>query len=217
MKGDSTPNWDATGAYLLAYAMPLKQISLTGKRDGKVPQLDAAEAKQIVLDGRGWSNKDRNSAYDKLSGDELFERLSHWSPVVRERAGIAITRRKDASVDALVKLLESKDLHTRLGACRAIALLKGKSSPAVTALRAALQDKDYWLRISATEARGLKAKPMNTWAGKEKVTAVAVALKGWACFRPGSEAIRIMSRRLRYRMAPTMCQPGSGGVCHEST
>ena len=152
MKGDSTPNWDATGAYLLAYAMPLKQISLTGKRDGKVPQLDAAEAKQIVLDGRGWSNKDRNSAYDKLSGDELFERLSHWSPVVRERAGIAITRRKDASVDALVKLLESKDLHTRLGACRAIALLKGKSSPAVTALRAALQDKDYWLRISATEA-----------------------------------------------------------------
>ncbi len=72
--------------------------------------------------------------------------------MIRERAAIAIARRKDASVDALVKLLESKDLHTRLGACRAIALLKGKASPAVPALRAALQDKDYWLRISATEA-----------------------------------------------------------------
>ena len=159
IKGDSTAKWDATGAYLLAYAMPLKQISLTGKHKGKAPQLAAAEAKQVVLDGRGWSNKDRHSAYDKLSGDELFERLSHWSPVVRERAAVAITRRKDASVEALVKLLESKDLHTRLGACQALALFKGRAAPAVPALRAALQDEDYWLRISATEALAAIGKP----------------------------------------------------------
>ena len=47
--------------------MPLKKINLTGKRPGITPQLDAAAAQALILDGRGWDNKDRNSAYDKLS------------------------------------------------------------------------------------------------------------------------------------------------------
>ena len=47
--------------------MPLKKINLTGKRPGVTPQLDAAAAQALILDGRGWDNKDRNSAYDKLS------------------------------------------------------------------------------------------------------------------------------------------------------
>ena len=63
-KKDSYANWDCTGAYLLAYAMPLKKIFLTGKRPSIVPQLDAKTAKRIILDGRGWNNKDRTSAYD---------------------------------------------------------------------------------------------------------------------------------------------------------
>jgi len=40
------------------------------------------------LDGRGWSNINRNS-YDSLKRDELLTRLSSWSPVVRERAATA--------------------------------------------------------------------------------------------------------------------------------
>ena len=32
-----TGGWDATGAYLLAYAMPLKKIWLTGKAPGQRP------------------------------------------------------------------------------------------------------------------------------------------------------------------------------------
>jgi hypothetical protein len=159
LKKDSTGNWDSTGAYLLAYAMPLKKICLTGKRAGKVPRLSAVEAKQIVIDGRGWSNKDRHSAYDQLSGDELFERLSNDSPVVRERAAIAIARRKEVSIPALTKLLESTDLKTRTGACQALAQLKGKAAPAVPALRLALKDKDYWLRVMAAEALAVIGKP----------------------------------------------------------
>jgi hypothetical protein len=159
MTKDSTSDWDSTGAYLIAYAMPLKKIYLTGKRESKVPKLSEAEAKTIVLDGRGWSNKDRHSAYDQLSGDELFERLSSWSPVVRERAAIALARREDAPVSALVKLLKSEDLYTRLGACEALAQLKGKAEPAVRALRATLQDKDYWLRIKAADALAAIGKP----------------------------------------------------------
>jgi hypothetical protein len=158
-KRDSTGKWDATGAYLLAYAMPLKRIHLTGKRTGKVPQLGGEEATQIVLDGRGWSNKDRHSAYDQLSMEILFERLSNWSPVVRERAAIAIARRKDAPIDALVKLLESNDLHSRLGACRTLAILRGRAEPAIPALRKNLQHEHYWLRIKAAEALASIGKP----------------------------------------------------------
>jgi hypothetical protein len=159
MKKDSTGDWDATGAYLLAYALPLEKICLTGKREGKAPKLSEAEARQVVLDGRGWSNKDRHGAYDQLSGDELFGRLSSWSPVVRERAAIAIGRRNDAPVSALVKLLDSGDLHTRIGACQALAQLKAKSAPAVAALRTTLQADDLWLRIKAAEALAAIGKP----------------------------------------------------------
>ncbi|MFT5108375.1 MAG: hypothetical protein ACI9UA_004019, partial [Pseudoalteromonas tetraodonis] len=64
MRRDSYEGWDCSGAYLLAYAMPLKKIYLTGKRPAKIPQIDAKEAEQLIRDGRGWTNKDRNSAYD---------------------------------------------------------------------------------------------------------------------------------------------------------
>jgi len=86
--GDHTKKWDATGAYLLAYAMPLKKIHLTGKQNSSVPQLTPEQAQALILDGRGWSNINRNS-YDSLKRDELLTRLSSWSPVVRERAATA--------------------------------------------------------------------------------------------------------------------------------
>ncbi len=149
---DSYANWDATGAYMLAYASPLKKICLTGKQPSVVPQLDAAAAKSIVRDGRGWDNRDRNRAYDSLSGDELFERLGSWSPIVRDRAAMALARSEQAPVDALVKLLESPELYARYGACAALGYLKDAAAPAVPALRKCLQDKDLWLRVEAAEA-----------------------------------------------------------------
>jgi hypothetical protein len=156
---DSTGGWDATGAYLLAYAMPLKQIYLTGKKANPIPQLNAAQAQEIILDGRGWSNKDRNSAYDSLSGDELFERLSSWSPIVRERAAMALSRKKDTPIEPLVKMLDAKDTHTRLGACVALRTLGGKSAPAVPTLLKLLEDPDYWIRVKAAEALGATGQP----------------------------------------------------------
>ncbi|MEY3395885.1 MAG: hypothetical protein RL346_2122 [Verrucomicrobiota bacterium] len=156
---DATGGWDATGAYLLAYAMPLKQIYLTGKNANVIPQLGAQEAEQIVIDGRGWTNKDRNSAYDSLGGDELFERLSSWSPIVRERAAIALARKKDTPVEKLIERLDSENLHTRLGACVALKTLGGKSAPAVPRLIELLDSSDDWLRIKAAEALGSIGQP----------------------------------------------------------
>jgi hypothetical protein len=151
-ENDSYGGWDATGGYLLAYAMPLKKINLTGKRPGITPQLDAAAAQALILDGRGWDNKDRYSVYDKFSDDQLLERLGSWSPVVRERAAMALGRRKEVSVPPLVNMLESPALYSRYGACQALIALRGRGAPAIEPLRKALADQDLWLRIKAAEA-----------------------------------------------------------------
>ena len=149
---DATGGWDATGAYLIAYAMPLKKIHLTGKRPSVVPQLDAGAAKQIVSDGRGWSSKDKFGAYDGLAADILIERLGSWSPVVRERAAVAIARRKEVPVPALIALLDAPGLESRVGACQALAQLEAQAAPAIPALRKALHAEDLWLRIKAADA-----------------------------------------------------------------
>ncbi len=151
-ENDSYEGWDATGGYLLAYAMPLKKIYLTGKRPGITSQLDTAAAQSLINDGRGWSAKDRHSAYDKLSEGELLERLGSWSPVVRERAAIAVARRKDAPIPALLKMLESPSLESHYGACQAFAALRKRGAPAVDALRKTLVERDLWLRIKAADA-----------------------------------------------------------------
>jgi hypothetical protein len=148
---DSYGGWDCTGVYLLAYAMPLKKLHLTGKRPSVAPQLNAGAAQALINDGRGWSNKDRNSAYDRLSADQLLERLGSWSPVVRERAAMALARRKDAPIPSLLKMLESPALNSRYGACQALIALRGRGAPAIEALRRSLTEKDLWLRIKAAE------------------------------------------------------------------
>jgi hypothetical protein len=161
---DSYANWDASGGYLLAYAMPLRKILLTGKQPSLAPQLDAAAAKALVLDGRGWSNKDRNSAYDKLGPDQLLECLGSWSPTVRDRAAMALGRRKgEQPVAALVKMLSSPRLEARYGACDGLAALKEAAAPAVPELTKLLDHDDLWMRVKAAETlSGIGAPAMST-------------------------------------------------------
>jgi len=156
---DSYGGWDATGVYLLAYAMPLKKIYLTGKRSSIAPQLDITAAKDLINDGRGWSNKHRYEFYDELSVDELLKRLGSWSPVVRERAAIALGRRKDPPIPRVIELLDSPSLYARLGACQAIAHLKTRAVSAVSKLRNLLHSDELWLRIKAADALAAIGKP----------------------------------------------------------
>jgi len=149
---DSYHGWDATGAYLVAYALPLKKITLTGKRPSIVQQLPLDEALSLIADGRGWDNKDRNSTYDRLDERELVERLGSWSPVVRERAAKAIARRNELPLTDIVALLDSENLNARIGACTALEELRGRAAAAVPQLRLALKDEDLWLRVRAATA-----------------------------------------------------------------
>jgi hypothetical protein len=149
---DSYADWDATGPYLLALAAPLRSLWSTGKRPGVVPHLSAAAAQAVVADGRGWDNQDRHSAYDRATDAELLARLASWSPVVRERAALALARRQAAVVPELVALLGAESLHARLGACQALRALRGRAAEAVPALQRTLGADDLWLRIQAAEA-----------------------------------------------------------------
>lgn len=151
-RNDSYAGWDCSGAYLLAYAMPLKKIYLTGKKPAAVPQLDAKAAESIIQDGRGWTNKDRNSFYDSLTDEQLIERLRNWSPIVRERAAMALGRRKSTHVERLIEMLAATSLEARYGACQGLIFLRQRGATAVDALQKTLSHDDLWLRIKAAEA-----------------------------------------------------------------
>ena len=149
---DSYHGWDATGAFLLGYALPLRRIRLTGRMPAVAETLSADAAQNIVMDGRGWNNKDRRSFYEQLSDAELIRRLGSWSPIVRERAAMAISWRKQPPLSEVIALLDSDSLAARIGACHAIEQLRGDGAPAVPQLRNLLNHEDLWLRIRAASA-----------------------------------------------------------------
>ncbi|QDV09389.1 hypothetical protein Poly30_49470 [Planctomycetes bacterium Poly30] len=149
---DSYSGWDATGVYLLSYALPLRRIVLTGKQPSVVPAIDAARAASLIDDGRGWNNRDRDSFYASLDEEELLRRTGSWSPVVRERAAMALARSKAKVVPQLIERLQSKDQNARYGACQTFAHLRGAAAPAVEPLLACLDDGDLWLRVKAADA-----------------------------------------------------------------
>ncbi len=156
---DSYHGWDSTGGYMLAYALPLKKIRLTGKTSGVVKSLDSDAAQSLIADGRGWDNKDRKSFYEQLTNAELVLRLTSWSPIVRERAAMAIAWREQPPVAAIVWLLDSENPDARVGACRALEELRGEGAPAVPQLRKLLQHENHWLRVRAASALAAIGKP----------------------------------------------------------
>ncbi len=157
-RDDSYAKWDATGAYLIAYAMPLKAIRLTGSKPSVSTQLDQAAARQVMLDGVGFESFGVFTAYDELDPDHLLELIGSWSPIVRVRASATYLRR-GMPIDPLLSMLDRPSVDARLGACEALALFKDKAEPAVPKLREMLNADHLWLRIRAAEALSAIGKP----------------------------------------------------------
>ncbi len=150
-KPDKYKGWDSTGAYLLAYGIPLGKLGLTG-RQSNAPHVDAEEATSLLDDGRDWSPKHKIARYSERSNSEVIAGLRSWSPVVRERSAMELANRGGDPTGKLIAMLDSDDLFTRYGACQAIAQLKKRGAPAVRALRKTLRAEDLWLRIKAADA-----------------------------------------------------------------
>jgi hypothetical protein len=106
------------------------------------------------------------AAYVALDDAELLRRLRSWSPVVRERAAMALVRGKEAIVPTLIAMLEepqgagsaAEALAARYGACQALAHLGGAAAAAVPALQTCLGHPDLWLRVQAAKALGQVGK-----------------------------------------------------------
>jgi hypothetical protein len=156
---DSYRGWDATGAFLLAYALPLKKLAFTGRVPSVVKQMTPENAKGLIADGRGWDNKDRVSTYDGFDDATLLGRLGSWSPVVRERAAMALARRQIPPIEEIISLLDSSNIDARIGACTALEELRKRSVPAVTKLRLTLQHDNLWLRVRAATALAVIGEP----------------------------------------------------------
>jgi len=160
-KNDAYAAWDATGVYLISYAMPRKAIRLTGSRPTVMAPLDAKSAQQLVEEGRGVFGHEPFTGYDNLSAETLLAHLASWSPVVRDRAAVVIGKKKNVPVEKLVGLLNAPSMDTRLGACQALAKYGKEAEPAIPELLKLLDADHLWLRVQAVEAlNGIGAPAM---------------------------------------------------------
>ena len=142
--------------YVLTYALPLKQLCITGKGVNPSNLLSKQEAAAAIASGKfDLDRKEKNS-------QELVAAFGDWSPIVRGWAAEELSRRPEAKamVPQLIKLAEGKDGHPRQGACEALGYIK--SVEALPVLVRLLSHEDRWLRYKAAEAikkMGGEAKP----------------------------------------------------------
>jgi len=144
--------WDCSGSYLLAYALPLKSLRITGGKPCCVPALDAAQVEAVIAAGRDFPYKNAENPYDRRTTDHLLAGLSSWSPSVRLRSSAALGRREGDFLPALLDLLACDNRDARYGACEALGALGPRADAAAPHLRALLNDPDPWLQCLAAEA-----------------------------------------------------------------
>lgn len=149
-------DFDSAGSYLLAYALPLKSLYLTGKKPSSLPALSAAEVEDVITAGRGFfeTKEDDHFHYKNRNNDELLAGLSSWSPSVRKRSAKELGKRDGDFHAAVLKRMASDDRYSRYGAAEALGQLPPKNDVAasVSALTEALRADDLCLRILAAEA-----------------------------------------------------------------
>jgi len=144
--------WDCTGAYMLAYAIPLKSLCITGKKPCSVQPLNARQVKEVITAGRDYFTARRGRGYQGRTSEQLLAGLSSWSPAVRKRSAQALRRQKGKFVATLVKMLTGSDRYARYGACEALGMLGTRADSAATRLRELLNDRDPWLQSLACNA-----------------------------------------------------------------
>jgi hypothetical protein len=146
-----------TACYMLTYALPLKQLLITGREANPANWLSNQEVTEAIASGRF------DVDCPKKSAQELVTALGDWSPVVRSWAATSLATRPEAQrlVPSLIKMAEGPDAHVRQGACETLGHLN--SAEALPVLVRLLTHEDRWLRVKAAEAlknMGDTAKPV---------------------------------------------------------
>ncbi len=145
-------NWDCSGGYLLAYALPLKSLRLTGKKPFSVTPLDASQVAKVIAAGRDYGFREKGvNPYAKRTTEHVFAGLSSWSPAERKRSAAELGKRQGVIVPTLLNLLASPNRYARYGACEGLGALGPKADAAAPQLTALLKDPDLWLQCLAAE------------------------------------------------------------------
>ena len=145
--------WDCTGAFVLASALPLRKLYITGKGARPENEIEGEELDDAIAAGRGFDSWDMaQSFFERKSIGELRQLLRSWSPAVRHRAAEALAKNEGDHVPHLLELLEATSLDARYGACQALGALGPRAAAAVPALTRTLAQEDVWLRIQAAYA-----------------------------------------------------------------
>jgi len=129
---------------LLTYALPLRQLYITGKGHDSGNWLNSADVIEAIV-------ADDYDA-DSRNDSELIADLGNWSPKVRKEAGDKLgTRSIDTSeLSQITALANDTGGSSRAGACYALGQI-GNSDSAAT-LATLLTDPDNYVRYMAAEA-----------------------------------------------------------------
>lgn len=144
--------WDCSGNHLIAHALPLKTLRLTGRKPFITTTLTPDQAAAVIAAGRDFAFSGDEDRYEQRSTEELLAGLGSWSPFVRKRSAAALGKREGDLARELVKRLAGSDLYTRYGLIEALGALGPRADAAAPQLRAVLRNRDPWLQWLAAEA-----------------------------------------------------------------
>ena len=144
--GSSYNNFRMSTAALLTYALPHRQLRITGKNHDSIRWLTSAQVAAAV--------EADDYIADNRSGSELISDLVNWSPKVRFQASKALGKRSisAAELDQITAMATDARApsHSRAGACFALGEIGAASSAAP--LSTLLTDPDNYVRYSAAQA-----------------------------------------------------------------
>ncbi len=149
---DSYMGWDATGAFALALALPIRRLVITGL-DTR-PELRATPdvVQALIADGAAFDASKPRDSHVGGPTERVLKDLGSWSPAVRYRAAVALAKTDPAPVEDLVRMLGAENADARYGAAQALEQLGSRAAKAVPDLVAVLGGDDLWLSIRAAYA-----------------------------------------------------------------
>lgn len=147
-------SWDCTGAYLLGYALPLRSLTLTGRRPFSTRPLTAAETAEVIAAGRDYISETHKHGerYERRTSEQLLAGLASWSPAVRKRSARSLAMTEGDWTPLLLDLVAGSDVNARYGAIEALGFLGPRADAAGPVLRGLLEDGDPWVQSLACDS-----------------------------------------------------------------
>jgi hypothetical protein len=136
-------------AALLAYALPLRKLRITGKDHSNTRWLSSADvAAAAAVDGY--------AASSSQSISQLITDLGSWSPLVQRRAAEQLATRSidTATLNQITALANDPNGTSRIGACYTLGTISnsGTANARAATLAALLTDPQNHVRFMAAEA-----------------------------------------------------------------